>query len=145
MYEQYGADGIAAYKETIAYAKSKGLIVIGDIKRNDIASTAEAYSDGHIGEIDIDGEKDTIFRSDYITINPYLGADSVEPFLKNCRQYGKGLFVLVKTSNKGGGLFQDLETTDGLKVYEKVAVYVDDIGKDFIGSLFWRGRQYGAS
>ncbi len=135
MYEQYGYEGIKAYIETIEYAKSKGLVVIGDIKRNDIASTAKAYSDGHIGKSDIDGEKVMAFQSDYITINPYLGADSIEPFLENCKAYDKGLFVLVKTSNPGGGLFQDLVTKDGFTIYEKVAEYVESIGKDFIGEF----------
>jgi len=109
MYEQFGAPGIDCYVRTIEYAKEKGLVVIGDIKRNDIASTAEAYSDGHIGRVDVDGADFEIYKEDFITINPYLGTDSIEPFIKNCKEYGKGLFVLIKTSNPKSGVLQDLE------------------------------------
>jgi orotidine-5'-phosphate decarboxylase len=132
MYEQYGAEGIAAYIETVRHAKSKGLIVIGDIKRGDIASTADAYSDGHIGEVGIDGNMFDVFGTDFITINPYLGYDAVEPFLDNCKKYDRGLFVLVKTSNKRSGDIQDLVVGDKT-VYETVGGFVADWGKEYIG------------
>jgi len=132
FYEQFGAEGVDAYIQTVAYAKSKGLIVIGDIKRSDIASTAEAYSDGHIGQVDVFGQTTSVIEHDFITLNPYLGADSVEPFLKNCREFDKGLFLLVKTSNKGSGDLQDLISGDRT-IYEIVGDLVAAWGADFVG------------
>lgn len=132
MYEQYGRFGICAYINTVEYAKQKGLIVIGDIKRGDIASTAEAYSDGHIGRVCVGENKYAVYKEDFITLNPYLGYDSIEPYLQDCRQYEKGLFILVKTSNKRSGDIQDL-IADGKPVYEIVGGYVADWGRDLIG------------
>jgi orotidine-5'-phosphate decarboxylase len=132
MYEQYGAEGIAAYISTVKYAKSKGLIVIGDVKRGDIGSTAEAYSDGHIGEVEIGANVYEVYGTDFITVNPYLGYDAVEPFLDNCKRHDKGLFVLVKTSNKRSVDIQDL-TVDGKAVYETVGGLVADWGSDMVG------------
>jgi len=131
MYEQYGADGIAAYQRTIAHAKSRGMIVIGDVKRGDIASTASAYSDGHIGAVTVGSATHRVFDTDFITINPYLGYDAVEPFLDNCKRYGKGLFVLVKTSNASADV-QDLITERG-PVYEVVAELVGKWGAGLTG------------
>lgn len=133
MYEQYGVDGIATYIKTIQYAKEKGLIVIGDIKRGDIASTAQAYA-GHIGITNIEGEKVDIWGADSITLNPYLGYDSIEPYMENCNQYDKGLFVLVKTSNPNSGQIQDLLVGEE-KVYEKVAKLVGAWGQEAMGEL----------
>ena len=132
MYEQLGAPGIAAYIDTIAYARQKGLLVIGDIKRSDIASTAEAYADGHIGRVQIDGEQAEVFGEDLITVNPYLGIDSVEPYFKSCRAYEKGLFVLVKTSNPHSGQLQDLDV-GGEPLYEKIGGLVEEWGEEFRG------------
>ena len=135
MYEQYGAVGMDAYIRTIAYAKQKGMVIIGDIKRGDIASTAEAYSDGHIGRVTIEGEKVAVFQEDFITVNPYMGSDSIEPYLQNCKDYGKGLFALVKTSNKGSGDFQDLMIGDtGKTLYETVGQRVSEWGAGLIGA-----------
>jgi len=133
MYEQFGPEGIACYKETVAYAKSKGLIVIGDIKRGDIASTAEAYSDAHIGKTDVDGEETPIFDTDFITVNPYLGFDSIDPYLTDCEIYNKGLFVLVKTSNESSSQIQNLQIADGRPVYAHVGELVDHWGRGLIG------------
>ena len=133
MYEQYGIPGLEVYIETIKYAKSKGLVVIGDIKRGDIASTAKAYS-AHIGLTDIEGEKFDIWGSDVVTINPYMGYDAIEPFIDNCNKLDKGLFVLVKTSNPKGGQIQDLLVGDE-KVYEKVAKLVSGWGQEAMGEL----------
>lgn len=133
MYEQYGVAGIETYIETIKYAKEKGLIVIGDVKRGDIASTATAYA-GHIGITDIDGEKVDVWGTDCITLNPYLGYDSIEPYIDNCNQHDKGLFVLVKTSNPNSGEIQDL-IVGGEKIYEKVAQLVKSWGEDLIGEF----------
>jgi len=132
FYEQYGSEGVDAYVQTVAYAKTKGLFVIGDVKRSDIASTAEAYSNGHLGQVDIFGNKTGMFQTDFITLNPFLGADSIEPFLKNCKYFDKGLFVLVKTSNKGSGDFQDLMVGDR-HIYEICGEYVQRWGQDFVG------------
>jgi len=108
IYEQFGSAGIEAYLQTIHYAKEKGLIVIGDIKRGDIDSIAGAYSNMHIGRVDIQGESVEIAKTDFITVSPYMGFDSVEPYISDCRKYDKGLFVLVKTSNKGSKDVQDV-------------------------------------
>lgn len=132
MYEQYGAEGINSYIKTIEYAEEKGLIVIGDIKRSDIASTAEAYSDGHIGRVDIFGNKQEIYHEDFITLNPYLGWDSIEPYINNCKNYEKGLFILVKTSNPNSGQLQDLDV-GGMTLYQKVGALTDEWGHDLIG------------
>ena len=127
MYEQYGADGIACYIKTIAYAKEMGLIVIGDVKRSDIASTAEAYSNGHIGKVDVEENSFEIYREDFITLNPYLGWDSIEPYIENCKSYEKGIFVLVKTSNPNSGQLQDLNI-DGIKLYERGKYNYSSVG-----------------
>ena len=99
MYERYGIEGMKAYAKTCEYAKAKGLIVIGDIKRSDIASTAEAYADGHIGRVKIGPNEYPSFAQDMITLNPYLGSDSITPYIQDCKDFEKGLFILAKTSN----------------------------------------------
>jgi len=139
MYEQLGAAGIECYFRTVDYAKQKGLIVIGDVKRGDIASTAEAYSVAHIGKLDIDGRKyspgsaSVHARPDFLTINPYLGYDSIEPFLSDCMEYDKGLFVLVKTSNPGSRDIQDVVTDEGIPLYAHVGRLVQKWGEDMAG------------
>lgn len=132
MYEMFGPEGMECYIRTIQYAKSKGLIIIGDIKRSDIASTAESYSDGHIGRVDIGGEKLEIYYEDFITLNPYLGIDSIEPYFNNCKEYERGMFVLVKTSNPNSGELQDLDV-NGMKLYEKVGLLTEKWGEEFRG------------
>lgn len=132
MYEMLGTDGMDCFIKTCDYASKKGLVVIGDIKRGDIASTAEAYSNGHIGEIDAFGVKHKIFNEDFITVNPYLGWDSIEPYMANCKNYNKGLFVLVKTSNPNSGQFQDLDV-GGLTLYQKVGQLVESWGEHLMG------------
>lgn len=117
FYEQYGVAGLKCYMETCEYAGSKGMLVIGDVKRGDIGSTAEAYSDFYLGDNDYSA------ATDCITINPYLGTDSLTPFTKNCEKNGKGVFILVKTSNKSSVDIQDL-VSDGRKIYEHVAALV---------------------
>lgn len=108
FYEKYGSYGIEAFERTIEYAKSKGLIVIEDAKRNDIGSTAQAYADGHLGEIELcDGSQISGFNVDAITVNAYLGIDGVKPFIDSCQKYGKGIFILDRTSNLSAGDLQD--------------------------------------
>ena len=144
FYEIYGADGIKAYVDTLRYAKSKGLLTIADAKRNDIGTTAEAYAQAFLGEVQIfEGDNEVvmpIFEADSITINPYLGWDGIKPFLDECKKYGKGVFILVKTSNKSSGDLQDLIMQDvenkggpGKALYEIVGHLVDSWGADEIG------------
>ncbi|NUO08796.1 MAG: orotidine-5'-phosphate decarboxylase [Candidatus Brocadia sp.] len=132
FYELYGWWGIWAYAETIKYARQKGLLVIGDVKRGDVPSTAEAYADAHIGEVHIDNIVETPFAADAVTVNPYLGADSLLPFLQTAKKQNKGIFVLVKTSNPGSGEFQDL-MCGGKKLHETIAEKTHAWGKDLMG------------
>lgn len=134
MYEELGYDGLKAYMDTIAYAKEKGLIVIGDIKRSDIASTAQSYSNGHIGRVNIEGELIHVYKEDFITLNPYLGIDSIDPYFENCSKYDKGMFVLVKTSNPNSGETQDVLVTEKQEAYyEYIGGLVSKWGEGFIG------------
>ena len=129
MYEQFGIPGLMAYKKTVDYCKAKGLVVIGDIKRGDIGSTSEAYAIGHIGSVDLGGEKVYPFDEDIVTVNPYLGSDGVKPFIKVCNENDRGIFVLVKTSNPSSGEFQD-RVVDGRPLYELVGEMVNSWGLD---------------
>ena len=113
-------------------AKEMGLLVIGDIKRSDIASTAEAYANGHIGKVKIEENQFEIYREDFVTLNPYLGWDSIEPYLQHCKDFQKGLFILVKTSNPNSGQLQDLKV-NGVKLYERVGELTEDWGTPFQG------------
>ncbi|MCL2406997.1 MAG: orotidine-5'-phosphate decarboxylase [Defluviitaleaceae bacterium] len=124
FYEQYGAEGFEVYTKTVAYAKSRGLIVIADVKRGDIGSTATAYAEGRLAA---DG-------ADFATVNPYLGKDSLKPFIDVCKRDNKGIFVLVATSNPGGADLQKLELVNGLKLYEHVGNMVSEIGGDLMGN-----------
>lgn len=133
-YEMYGIEGIRVFYETCKYAKEKGLICIADGKRNDIGTTAEAYSSAFLGKTKIDDNTmESAFDVDALTVNPYLGVDGIKPFINDCANFGKGIFVLVKTSNKSSGQIQDLLTQEGKSVYEKMAEYVNDWGANVIG------------
>jgi len=131
-YEELGAEGIAAFKETASYAKSKGLIVIGDVKRNDIGNTCKAYSNAYIGRTDIFGIKTPLFDLDAVTVNSYLGYEGVAPFIDDCAKYAKGIFILVKTSNPGSEDFQGLTTEKG-KNYFVMGQLVAKWGKELTG------------
>jgi len=133
-YEMYGCEGIRVFDETVKYAKSKGLIVIADAKRGDIGATAEAYSAAYLGATKLNDEiEQSYFDADALTVNQYLGIDGIKPFLNDCMKYNKGIFILVKTSNKSSGQLQDLATEDGKRIYEIMAEYVDEWGKELIG------------
>ena len=132
MYERYGLDGIEAYLKTIAYAREKGMFVIGDIKRGDIASTAAAYA-GHIGGVDVEGVHFDPWKEDAVTINPYLGYDGIKPFREICEKQGKMLFILVKTSNPSSSELQDVMTDDGRILYERTGDLVADWGEGLVG------------
>lgn len=133
FYEQYGAPGIDSYIKTVAYARDKGLVVIGDAKRGDISSTAQAYADAHIGRVTAAEQSPAVYDTDFVTVNPYLGFDTLEPFLENAKRYGKGFFILVKTSNPGAGDVQDLDTPGG-KVYEVIADRVEAWNRETAGT-----------
>ena len=133
-YEMYGVDAIKTMLLTVRYAQRKGMLVIGDCKRNDIGSTATAYAEAVIGKTDI-LLNDSMEMSglDACTVNCYLGIDGVKPFIDVAKRDGKGIFCLVKTSNPSSGDFQDLELSTGGKLYESVAAKVAEWGEDLIG------------
>ncbi len=132
MYEQFGIEGLKAYKKTVDYCKSKDLVVIGDIKRGDIGSTSAAYATGHLGKVQVGSKTYAGFDEDFATVNPYLGSDGVKPFIDVCKQKKKGLFILVKTSNPSSGEFQD-QLINGKPLYELVGEKVAQWGEDHMG------------
>lgn len=132
MYEQFGIEGLKAYKKTVDYCKSKDLVVIGDIKRGDIGSTSAAYATGHLGKVQVGSKTYAGFDEDFATVNPYLGSDGVKPFIDVCKEEKKGLFILVKTSNPSSGEFQD-QLINGKPLYELVGEKVAQWGEDHMG------------
>ena len=126
FFEQYGVSGIEAFEHTVRASKQRGLLVIADGKRNDISSTAEAYARAYLS--------DDVFDCDALTVTPYMGRDSLEPFVNACKKYGKGLFAILKTSNPGSTDFEDqpLES-NGRPLYEKIAGVLNELGDDMIG------------
>ena len=135
MYEQFGLPGLAAFKKTVDYCKEKGLVVIGEIKRGDIGSTSAAYAVGHIGKVKVGSKTYAPFDEDFVTVNPYLGSDGVNPFLDVCKEEKKGIFVLVKTSNPSSGEFQD-QKIDGRPLYELVGEKVAAWGSEVMGDEY---------
>ena len=132
MYEQFGIEGVKAFKKTVDYCHEKGLVVIGDVKRGDIGSTSEAYAVGHLGKVKVGSQQFAGFDEDFATVNPYLGSDGIKPFIKVCKEENKGLFILVKTSNPSSGEFQD-RLIDGRPLYELVGEKVAEWGADCMG------------
>ena len=132
MYEQFGIPGMVAFKKTVDYCKEKGLVVIGDIKRGDIGSTSGDYAVGHIGEVAVGSQTYCGFDEDFVTLNPYMGSDSIKPFIEVAKPRKKGMFVLVKTSNPSSGEFQD-RMIDGRPLYEWVGEKVTEWGADYVG------------
>lgn len=128
FYEAYGAPGVKAFKDTVDYAKKQGLLVIEDAKRGDIGASSEAYSSGHIGKVEFWGRRKECYDVDAITVNPYLGSDGVMPFVKDCISYGKGIFVLVKTSNPSSGQLQDAPSILGHSQLERLQKRVVESG-----------------
>ncbi|QDU26071.1 Orotidine 5'-phosphate decarboxylase [Anatilimnocola aggregata] len=127
FFEQLGPAGCVALGEVVRYAASKGLLVIMDGKRNDIGTTAQAYAEAYLGPGDL-----SPWGADALTVSPYLGEDSITPFLQTSKDHGAGIFVLVKTSNPGGGRFQDL-VADDLPLYRHVAQYVEQLSAATLG------------
>jgi orotidine-5'-phosphate decarboxylase len=135
MYEQFGIEGLKAFKKTVDYCKEKDLVVIGDIKRGDIGSTSSAYAIGHLGKVMIGGKAFRGFDEDFVTLNPYMGADAINPFLEVCKEEKKGLFILVKTSNPSSGDFQD-QLVGERPLYELVGKKVAEWGEQHMGSSY---------
>ena len=131
MYEQFGVEGLKAYKKTLDYCKEKDLVIIGDIKRGDIGSTSAAYAVGHLGKVQVGSKTYAPFDEDFATVNPYLGTDGVKPFVDVCKEEDKGIIVLVKTSNPSSGEFQD-RLMDGKPLYEWVGEKINEWGADTI-------------
>ena len=127
MYEQFGIPGLVAFQKTVDYCHSRGLVVIGDVKRGDIGSTSAAYAAAHLGTVQVGSNTFAPFGEDFATVNPYLGTDGVDPFIKVCNACDKGIFVLVKTSNPSSGEFQD-RMVDGRPLYELVGEQVEKWG-----------------
>ncbi len=132
-YEMYGTAGMKAFEETLKYAKEKGLVVIADAKRNDIGSTASCYAKTFLGETAVNGVSQRPFPADYVTVNGYLGTDGIAPFVEQCQQNDKGIFVLVKTSNPSSGELQNLVLENGKPVYEYMGGLVEKWGESTIG------------
>src|SRR5580692_1720307 len=126
FFEQYGLAGLQAFENTIRAAKRRGLLVIADGKRNDISSTAEAYAHAYLSP--------DVFDCDAMTVTPYMGRDSLMPFVEACKKHGKGLFAILKTSNPGSKDFEDqpLEAT-GRPLYEKIADALNELGEGLVG------------
>ena len=138
-YEMYGWQGVRTFARTVEYAKSKGMYVITDGKRNDIGATMEAYAAGHLGLTDVDGEQIAAFGADALTVNGYLGTDGIDPLLKVCAAQDKGIFVLVKTSNKSSGELQNLPLEGGESIYGRMACMCDEWGKELPGKYGFTG------
>lgn len=129
FYEEYGPAGIAALEETIRFARALGLWVILDAKRGDIGSTAEAYSRAYLGEPELWGGGRPTPAADALTVHPYLGEEGLLPFVKTCRQYGRAVFILVRTSNPGADRLQNLLVQQTTRFYQVVAELVAELGR----------------
>ena len=138
-YELYGWQGMRALRGTIDYAKSKGMYVITDGKRNDIGSTMQAYAAAHLGETDVGGEKIAAFGADALTVNGYLGTDGIDPLLKVCAEYGKGIFILTKTSNESSDELQNQPFEGGEALYEAMGRFCEEWGKSLPGRHGYSG------
>ena len=125
FFEDFGPAGMTAMAHVIAYARERGLLVIVDGKRNDIGSTAAAYARAYLG-------RESAWGADALTVSPYLGDDSLTPFVDAAREQGAGIFVLVKTSNRGGRMLQDL-LVDGVPLYRRVGEHVERLAADTLG------------
>ncbi|MEG6572005.1 orotidine-5'-phosphate decarboxylase [[Clostridium] cellulosi] len=138
-YEKYGWQGMRTLSRTIKYAKSKGMFVITDGKRNDIGSTMEAYAAAHLGTVNINASETEPFGADALTVNGYLGKDGIAPLIKICRENDKGIFVLVKTSNPSSGELQDKKLESGMTVYEYMGELCEKWGEELPGKFGYNG------
>ncbi len=128
FFEALGPDGMRAFEDVCRYSRSAGLLVIADAKRGDIGSTARAYAEAYLEP----GEREPPV-ADALTVSPYLGRDSLEPFLAASRRHGAGIFCLVKTSNAGSADIQDVTLSDGRPLWQHVAQLVDHWGEELVG------------
>lgn len=126
-YELMGLPGLACMRDTVEEARRLGYVVILDAKRGDIGATASAYSGAYLAP-------DAPLAADFLTVNPYLGSDGVVPFVDDCRTTGRGIFVLVKTSNPSSGEFQDLVTEGGEPLYQRVGAKAAEWGASLVGT-----------
>ncbi len=151
FYEKYGAEGMRAFQEIVSYIKSKGCLVIEDAKRGEVGESTKAYAEGHLGEVDMcDGSKAKSLDVDILVVNPYLGSDTITPFAGICKDYGKGIFILVKTSNPSSGELQDrlveitedetrklmslgIDSDDKTFLYNLVGLNVNEVAKENMG------------
>lgn len=138
-FEKYWWEGVEAYYSLIGEARELGLLVIGDVKRGDIGSTATAYAAAHLADNDAATEQEDVVVPDAITVNPFCGLDTIEPFVKTAKEFDKGLFALVRTSNPGSGELQDAKLADGRTwsqmLAEKLAAVADGTG--LVGARGW--------
>jgi orotidine-5'-phosphate decarboxylase len=132
FFETYGPEGMGALQDVARFAREHELVTIIDGKRNDIGSTAEAYARGYLGRVAVGKDVEEVWPADAVTINPYLGSDGVRPFIEQAAEAGKGVFVLVRTSNRSAGEFQDL-VANGLPLYRHVAERVADWAEPYRG------------
>ena len=133
FYEMFGIYGMKTFLDTCKYAKEKGMIVIADNKRGDIGSTAKGYSNAYLGKTKIGEIEESVFDVDFMTVNPYMGTDCIEPFIEDCKKYNKGIFILAKTSNPSSGELQDKKLENGEEVYKKVISLIEKWGEDLRG------------
>lgn len=137
-YEMYGTAGVKTLYKTQEYARSKGMFVITDGKRNDIGTTMEAYAAAHLGKVKVGSAEYEPFLGDALTVNGYLGSDGIKPLLKVCGENNKGIFVLVKTSNPSSGELQD-KLVDGMPIYELMGEMCENWGKELPGKYGYSG------
>ena len=137
-YEMYGYEGVKALYDTQEYARSKGLFVITDGKRNDIGSTMEAYAAAHLGKTKVGNAEYEPFLADALTVNGYLGSDGINPVIKVCKEYDKAIFVLAKTSNPSSGELQDMKIGDRT-IYEIMGDMCEEWGKELTGKYGYSG------
>ena len=137
-YEMYGTAGMKTLYKTQEYARSRGMYVITDGKRNDIGTTMEAYAAAHLGKVKVGNEEYEPFMGDALTVNGYLGSDGINPLIKVCKENDKGIFVLVKTSNPSSGELQDL-LIDGVPVYERMGNMCEKWGEELPGKYGYTG------
>ncbi len=138
-YEMYGAAGMKALYKTQEYARSKGMYVITDGKRNDIGTTMEAYATAHLGKVKVGSQEFEPFIGDALTVNGYLGSDGIKPLLKVCNENDKGIFVLVKTSNPSSGELQDKALDGADSVYRFMGDMCEEWGKELTGKYGYSG------
>lgn len=137
-YEMYGTAGVKTLYKTQEYARSKGMYVITDGKRNDIGTTMEAYAAAHLGKVKVGSAEYEPFLGDALTVNGYLGSDGIKPLVKTCSENDKGIFVLVKTSNPSSGELQD-KLVDGMPIYELMGKMCEEWGKELPGAYGYSG------